>query len=217
MKSKKFKAILLICILISASVLIGCGKTTSNEPAEKKQETIADKAITAYQEILKAAPALEGEHPELTDASYSYDQNLAQFGNHIDLFALCDINKDEVPELITLSTVNFRWTPVSIYTYVDGDAILLENPLEMGAHGTFEQCSTANGAYITYICEENHIHNVWRGETPFGDTVEDNYAYSLDGGTLTLTECSVGENENTIYFYDIAKNNTAENVYALMQ
>ena len=164
---------------------------------------------------MKASPAIEGDHDELYDASFDYDQNLEKFGGHYDLFAILDINQDDVPELITLSIVNFRWTLVSVFSFKDGNVVLLKDPLEPEAHGTFEQMSVANGAYTTYICEEGHIHNVWRGTTPVGDEAEDNYAYILDDA-LSSVECAAPESENTIYFSDIAVPNTAENVDAII-
>ena len=202
----KLKKILLVFIL--ATLLGGCGKAATDE---------THKALIAYQEILKAAPAIEGEHIELEDASFGYDQNIERFGNHYEVFALLDINKDEIPELMALSVVNFRWTPTSVYTFVDGKAILLKDQTDLEAHGTFEQRSTANGGYITYICEENHIHSVWRGTNPMGEVEEENHAYVMEGTNLITVDCGIGENENSIYFYDIAKANTAENVDAMIQ
>lgn len=201
MKKKHF---LLVCVLLLAAVLCACGTSTSN-----------DDALSAYQEILKAAPAIEGEHEELMDASFDYEQNLAKFGEHYDSFAITDINQDGTPELIALSTVNFRWNTVSVYTYADGNAVLLKDPTSADSHGTFQQQSTANGAYTTYICEENHIHSVWRGTDPAGEAVEENSAYALDGTTLTLTGCTVGESGNIVYFNDIAVANTTENADAI--
>lgn len=203
----KIKTIFLISILSLAAFLIGCSKAS---PVRTKEN-----ALLAYQKILNDSPAIEGEHDELYDASFDYDQNMKIFGNHYDQFAVIDINKDEIPELITLSVVNFRWTPVSVFTFTD-NIVLLKNPLDLEAHGTFEQMSIANGAYTTYICEEGHIHNVWRGTTPLGEEAEENFAYSFDGDSLTSVDCSAPENENTIYFSDIAKANTAENVAAII-
>lgn len=197
------KIILLICIFLLTVFLGGCGNAPSDDANEK--------ALLAYQEILKEAPAIEGEHAKLDDASFDYDQNIELFGKHYDQFAIYDINKDEIPELIAQSIVNFRWTPISVYTYVDGEAILLQDPLDTQAHGTFEQRSTANGAYMLYICEDNHIHSVWRGINPLGEEVEENNAYALEGANLTVIDCAGKEGENTIYFYDIAKANTEEN------
>ncbi len=114
-----------------------------------------------------------------------------------------------------MTEVNFRWTPISVFTCKEGQAGLLKDPLDAGAHGTFEQYSAANGGYNAYICEANHIHSVWHGTDPMGEAAEDNYAYALSGTELTAAACTAGESENTVYFYDIAKANTAENVDAL--
>lgn len=230
MKSMKLKTVLTVCGLLLAAVLGGCSVAPATGAAEETQQTadkevsqaesganeakeaVKKKALAAYREILEAAPALEGEHTELADASFDYDQNLELFGAHYELFALSDLNQDGIPELIALSTVNFRWTPVSVYTYADGKAALLKDPSDPGAHGTFEQRSTANGAYITYICGENHIHSVWRGTGPTGEAEEENRAYALEGTTLTAIDCTAGESESTIYFGDIAKANTADSL-----
>ena len=207
----RFKYFLLACCLLLAAVLCGC----ATAPAVAPDEDVSADALSAYQEILKSAPAIEGEHEELMDASFDYEQSFEMFGKHYDMFAIADINQDGIPELIAMTTVNFRWAPISVYTYADGSAVLLKDPLDEGAHGTFEQQSTANGAYITYICKDNHIHSVWRGTDPAGNAAEENHSYALEGTTLVATDCTVGESENTVYFSDIAMANTAENVDAI--
>lgn len=230
----KPKKLILAYILLIAAVFAGCGSSQpaggiENAPASRMEEasnasahsaenpadTLKAEALSAYRSILKAAPAIAGEHAELADASFGYEQNQEKFGNHYDQFALSDIDQDGIPELIALSTVNFRWTPVSVYTYKGGTAVLLKDPANASAHGTFEQMSTANGAYTTYICEANHIHSVWRGTTPIGE-MEENYAYKLEGTALAFAECTAGENEHTVYFSSIAKANTEENLSAMM-
>lgn len=200
----KFKYSLMACVLLLAAVLCACGTTPSN-----------DDALSAYQEILKAAPAIDGEEEALMDASFDCEQNHKMFGEHYDSFAITDVNQDGTPELIALSMVNFRWNTVSVYTYADGNAVLLKDPMNADSPVTFDQQSTANGAYVTYICGENHIHSVWRGTTPTGEAAEENSAYALDGTTLTAVDCTVGESENTVYFSDIAVTNTAENADAI--
>ena len=209
----KNRCFLMISVLLLTAALVGCSSSPSAAPADDPQT----EALSAYRSILEAAPALEGEHEELADASFGYEQNLKKFGEHYDQFALSDLNQDDVPELIALTVVNFRWTPVSVYTYADGEAVLLKNPLDAQSPVTFEQNSSANGTYAIYLCEENHIHSVWQGTNPIGEAVEENYAYALEGTTLVLKDCPAGENENTVYFSDIAKANFAENRDAIMQ
>lgn len=196
----KLKTLMAVLIIMLAAVCAGCGKSPETE------------AISAYREILKAAPAIELRDEEMADASFGYDVNAETPEDHFEQFALFDIDQDGIPELIARSTVNFRWTPVSVYTFADGGAVLLKDPMDPNAHGTFEQMSTANGAYITYICAENHIHSVWRGTTPMGEQAEENSAYRLEGAVLQPVECSAGENGQTIFFDDIAEPNTEKNV-----
>lgn len=209
----KNRCFLMISVLLLTAAVVGCSSSPSNAPADD----LRTEALSAYQKILEAAPELEGEHEELADASFGYEQNLEKFGDHYDQFALSDLDQDGVPELIALTVVNFRWTPVSVYTYADGEAVLLKNPSDAQSPVTFEQNSSANGAYAIYLCGENHIHSVWQGTNPIGEAVEENYAYALEGTTLVLKDCPAGENENTVYFSDIAKANSAENRDAIMQ
>ena len=210
----KNRFLLLVSALLLAGVLAGCGQAAAPAPTAAPVNDPRADALTAYREILEAAPALEGEHGELMDASFNYEQNREKFGNHYDLFALSDLNQDGVPELIAQTVVNFRWTPVFVYTYSDGSTILLKTSPEIPGIGTFEQNSSANGAYTLYFCEENHIHSQWRGETPEGEMVEEE-ACALEGTNLVLKACTVGENEKTVYFSDIAKENSAENREAM--
>ena len=207
----KKSLILLSCALFLTGTLAGCGAAPAVSPQPDPQ---AD-ALAAYQKILEAAPALEGEHEELTDASFGYEQNLQKFGEHYDQFALTDLNQDGIPELITMTVVNFRWTPISVYTYTDGKAVLLKDALDAQSRVTFEQNSSANGAYEIYFCEENHIHSVWRGATPIGELEEDQ-AYALEGLTLIVKDCPIGKSGNAVTFSDIAKANSAENRNAIM-
>jgi len=174
-----------------------------------------EKAIAEYKQILKAAPAIEGEHEELQDAGFGYEENQAMFGNHYDCFAIEDIDKDGTPELIASSIVNFSWAPISIYTYHGGKVVLLKDPANVDAHGTFEQSSTANGSYVTYICGEDHIHSVWRGTNPMGEPEEENSAYIVNGTELTPIDCTSDAEHLYVYFNNIAKSNVAANVDAI--
>lgn len=200
----KVKYMLLALLIAMTGILGGCGKTQPKDPAEQ--------ALLSYKEILKAAPAIEGTHDELQDASFDDVQNREMFGEHYDQFAIVDLNQDGIPELIASTVINFRWVPISVFTFADGEAVLLKNPTGEAVNGTFEQMSVANGAYDTYLCAENHIHSVWRGMTPIGP-MEENYAYALEGTALVAVDCDATEGG---YFYDIAKINTAENAEAII-
>ena len=212
MRKNRFFA--LTVILLLAAALAACGKTPA--PAPASPDTLRVEALYTYQQILESLPALEGEHPELQDASFGYEQNREKFGNHYDRFAVYDLNQDGVPELIAQSVVNFRWTPIFIYTYTDGSAVLLKDASEVPGFATFEQNASANGAYTLFFCEENHVHSRWGGDTPAGEVTEDS-AFAMEGTGLVLRDCTVGETENTVYFADIAVENSDENRAALLK
>ena len=206
----KNRCIILLCVLCLAAALVGCG--SSPAPASACDQQV--EALSAYRGILEAAPALEGEHEELSDASFGYEQNPETFGEHYDFFVLSDLDQDGIPELIVMSVVNFRWAPISVYAYADGAAVLLHDPLDPQSPVTFWQNSSANGAYTLYLCADGHIHSLWRGATPIGE-MEENHAYSLAGTALIAEDCSLGEEEGSVSFCDIAKTNSAENRAAL--
>lgn len=200
-----FKKILMVCGLSVATLVCGCSVSPSMDTTKDTQETVDTQVagsadvMMAYRAILEASPAIEGEPDEIYDAGFSEEDNLAMFGDHIDDFALADLNQDGIPELLTLSTINFRWVPLSIYTYTDGKAVLVE---------TFDQCSTANGYYTSFVCEENHLHTLWTGN-PFGETMTENTAYVFDGTAFTMVDCSIQDADFTYY------SNTAENMSVL--
>lgn len=227
----KNRCFLLMFVLLLSVSLLGCGKTQSAAPtAEPTPEAAIDpteapapdpkaEAMAAYRALLEAAPMLEGEHEEMMDATFGYEQDLEKYGKHIDVFALTDLDSDGIPELIATSIVNFRFVPVSVYTYADGEAVLLlllSDPLDPQSPVTFTQYSAASGTYTLYFCEENHIHTLWRGDTPVGEMTEDS-AYALEDTTLVPKDCSVGENGNVVYFSELGMENSAENRAALGQ
>lgn len=201
------KEILGLCGWALAAVLGLSGTALSAEAPASVQDKTVEEALAAYQEILNAAPGIEGIEEQLEDLTFDYEQSMELYGEHYDLYAILDINEDGIPELLAQTNINFKWAPLSVFTYVDGAVVLLKDPLNPEAHGTFEQMSTANGIYRTYVCEEKHIHNVWSGTNPLNEAVEENNAYILEGTTLTLTDCAVPESENTIYFLDAAEKN----------
>ena len=220
---KKTCRFLAIYTLLLALALTGCGRSPTPAEAAAPQTAspapVSDPcpaALSAYRAILEAAPALEREHEELADASFGYEENLRQFGEHYDLFALCDLDGDGVPELIAQTVVNFRWTPVSVYTYADGGAVLLKNPLDPASPVTLARNSSANGAYTLSVCGEGHLHSLWRGSTPVGEMTEEQ-VFALDGTALIPADCSAGESESAVYFSDAALTNTAENREAVFK
>ncbi len=101
------------------------------------------------------------------------------------------------------------------YDASTGKAVLLKDPINTDSQVTFEQMSTASGSYSLYICKDNHIHNVWSGDTPVGYQ-EENYAYVLTDTGLTAVECSAVAGEgNTARFAELAVQNTETNRNAM--
>lgn len=224
-----------VTIAIIAAAFSGCSmqqkenaQATTEAITEPTIATQADasfaspqsQAIGAYQELLKSCPAVEGEHDELSDPAFGYEENLGKFGKHYDFFAVSDLNHDDVPELLAMTIINNRWTPVCVFTFnaANGEIILLKDSLDPESHATFEQMSTAGGAYDLYICKDNHIHNVWSGDTPVGFQ-EENHAYTLNGAELEAVACSLGTSgeagTNVVHFWDMANKNTEENRNAI--
>lgn len=217
MKSRIYKSITLCIVpVMLAAICAGCGKkpekseptqpvvqpTTQTTQATQPALTPAEKAMAMYKELLETYPTILPDNIEtLDDRTLGYDENLSQFGMHYDFFSIADLDLDGVPELIASTVINNRWTPVSVFTYDagvsgQGEIVLLKDPMEPSSYATFEQMSTAGGAYTLYICPDNHIHNVWGGDTPIGYQ-EENNAYILSGTELVLTACSLGANEDT--------------------
>lgn len=200
----------------------GSSEDSSKEDGSKEDTDVTDsadvttQALRAYYEILSAAPAIEGEHAELDDAAFGYEDNLAMFGKHLDWFYVYDINKDGVPELIASSVINFRWAPVYVYTYADGQAVLLQDPIQPISYGTFDQCAIANGAYMTFFCDNNHVHSLWAGAV-MGDQMEEDNAYTLEGTSLVPATCDIEGHDSCTHFSENADRNTAENISYMAQ
>lgn len=191
-------------------------KETVSETGEN-QKTARTAAMEAYRKLLEESPAIEGEHDELYDLTFGYDDSMAKFGKHYDYYAVLDVNKDDVPELIVQTVVNQKWTPVSVFTYNEktGEVLMLKDPQDLEAQVTFGQMSTAGGAYSLFICRDNHIHNMWGGDTPVGYQTE-NYAYVMKGSELEAAECNVtdGESASDDILFDFSEKsvkNTEEN------
>lgn len=193
-------------------ILAGCEKSDekSKETSgalNNTEESIEDKAIASYEELLKDAKAIDIMSDLLYDASMDYEQNLSIFGKHYDTYAFYDINQDEVPEMIATSMINNRWTQVYVYTYKDGKAVLLSDETNSMTHCTFDQNATANGSYSIAFCGEKHIHSIWRGTNPIGEEVEENFAYTLEGTTLKSVECEMKDSDSVVYYSNISKVN----------
>lgn len=214
-----FRKSITICLslVILAGLFAGCS-TAKPEAATMPEKTAAEKAMAMYAELLEACPAVPREEGDcLEDLTFGYDENLAKFGKHYDTFAVLDLDRDGIPELIATTIVNRGWVPVSIFRYqaAENQLQLLKDPLDPEAHGTFEHMSTAGGSYALYVCKDNHLHSTWGGDTPIGFQ-EENHAYAVNPEGLAAVDCPVsifsGEEAHiAVDFSDILRTNDAEN------
>lgn len=98
------------------------------------------------------------------DAGYSEKDK-----SYVSSYELCDLDGDKVPELITITDVNFRWFIVRVYTYKNNK--MLTYKFTNGKTVEFNNNASANGAYCFYICGKKHIHNGWSGYEEKNDTI----------------------------------------------
>ena len=80
--------------------------------------------------------------------------------SYVNYFTTIDIDKDGKEELLTYTTINFRWQIIRIYRYKNGK--VRPYKFSSGKNAVFEQCAIANGTYTLQVCKD-HIHNVWIG------------------------------------------------------
>lgn len=209
MKSRIYKSITLCIVpVMLAAICAGCGKkpekseptqpivqpTTQTTQATQPALTPAEKAMAMYKELLETYPTIVPDHIEtLDDRTFGYDENLSQFGMHYDFFSIADLDMDGVPELIASTVINTAWAPVSVFEYnaFENQLYLLKDPLDPESHATFEQMSTAGGAFNVYVCKNGHLHSNWGGDTPVGYQ-EDDYAYVLTDDGLVVVDCAYG-------------------------
>ncbi|MBR1629014.1 MAG: hypothetical protein IJ679_07090 [Lachnospiraceae bacterium] len=132
----------------------------------------ANDAKAAYAKMLKRHPRIQIDDYSFYDAAFSMDDK-----SYVNRFALCDLDGDMIPELITETPVNFRWFIERIYTFEGGK--VKPYKFSNGGEAVFNNCATANGGYYFYICDRNHVHNVYSG-----GAVSEEYAYAVSNKRL---------------------------------
>ena len=180
-------------ILITLAVMLLF--TTPVMAASKKQ-----KAMKAYAKYLSSHTAPYISDRDWYDASYR-PSNI----DYVSYFFLCDINKDKVPELFTLTGINHRWFNVRIFTYKKGK--MKPYKTVNNSDALFYDYSGASGHYYFYVCAKKHLHNGWRGSTPFGfQTAEEVYKNS-HGIIVTDGSLPIGCKEKYYFKYGNTKKN----------
>lgn len=232
MNSRFLKSTVFCMVLVMLMAFCtGCGQThEKSEPSQttvqptvetteatQPSQTPAEKAMAMYEELLKTYPTIVDDNSEdLNDLSFGYEDNLAKFGMHYDVFGVIDLNQDGVPELVASTIVNTAWIPISVFEYDEaGNRLcLLKDPLDPESHATFEQMFTAGGGYSLYICRNGHLHDNWGGDTPLGFQ-EENHAYVLNEEGLAAVDCAISNytgnaSDIAVYFRDILRINDEE-------
>lgn len=185
----------------------------NDEPVLENKD-MASEALAAYYEILDSTPGITGEHFILDDASFGYEDNYRMFGDHFDWFCIHDINEDGIPELIATSIINFRWNQVYVYSYLDGEAVLLENGSVPCEHGSIDQNASASGTYTLFFCDNNHIHSLYVTNID-GELYQEEYAYEIIGAELVAVDAC--DSTNAIPFDQNSIHNSSENIIYLVE
>lgn len=108
----------------------------------------------AYADFLKKHPSKSSKY--FGDASYNPSDK-----SYVNSFFLYDIDKNNIPELFTYTTVNFRWHIIRVYTYQNGKVTAVKST--NGSKIEFNNSAVANGIYNFNICSKGHIHNNYAG------------------------------------------------------
>ncbi len=188
---KKYISILAAIIILISSIYLPNG----NVQAASK----ATKARKAYAAFLAKHSAADIKDEDFNDASFSLDDK-----TYVSSFSICDIDKDNVPELITYTGVNFRWFIVRIYTYKNSKVTPYK--FNDGNDVEFDNCATANGSYNFYICSKGHIHNNYVGS--YGS---DYATYKVSGKKLKLSSSAENTHKDKkVKTYENSANNRSK-------
>lgn len=158
------------------------------------------KAMKAYSKYLSTHIAPYINDRNWYDASYRPSKT-----NYASWFFICDINKDKVPELFTSTSINHRWFIVRIFTYKKGKVKPYKTANRSAA--VFNNYSGASGHYYFYVCAKKHIHNGWRGSTPFGFETNETVYKNSHGKIVTGKTLPVGCREKYYFKYENTKTN----------
>lgn len=75
-------------------------------------------------------------------------------------FLTADLDKDGIPELITLHPVGWRHDQLYVFTCKNGKVTKIKNST---SDSSIDMSSAANGSYEVFACNRNHLHTVWSG------------------------------------------------------
>lgn len=164
LKSKTIKLLILFSILIMIATL----GETEVKAASKKWK----KACKSYKTFL-AKNVSKFEIVELdfeTQNSENYKKS-----SH---FMLVDLDKNGVPELVTLYNMAYKQSRLHIFTYKKGKVIPVKD--SNGNIASIDVSTNAAGYYKIYKCKKKHLHVEWNG----GNLGYDYTVYRMKKGKL---------------------------------
>ncbi len=180
-------------VVVFALFLLLVVPTTPAMAASKKT-----KAMKAYAKYLQTHKAVVVSDYQYSNASYSPSDL-----SFINSFFLHKVDADTVPELFTLTKVNFRCFIIRIFTYKSGQVQLYK--LSSGEDAEFYDSAVACGSYHFFICKKNHIHNVWSGNTPIGFEEKEEIYKGVKGKLKSYLSCNTGSAKYHKYSKSISK------------
>ncbi len=218
----KKKMLSLVLTGIMAFALIGCGG--ADAPADTAPET-GDTAQTEAEtaaEVPAEAPAAKGTaEAETTDAGAlpyaqayitAMDDMMAK--GDADLFALIDVDGDDVPELACSSTEG-SWEKESVFLYTaDGtDAVLLASDIAPGMEGHFIGFFEGKNVFVTSGAAAGESYTFYKIENAKAVEITslsymemgDEVICQKDGADITEEEYLEAINENYVGNGDLTK------------
>lgn len=159
MKRNWKKALFLLTLLVT---VLGCACTTQAASYKWK------KACKAYQKFLKYNVS-KFVSPDYAGSGISNKESYKKTSQ----FAVLDMDKNGVPELISWHPVTYKTDTIYVYTYKNGKVKKVKNP-------AISICSQAWGWYNVSFCKKGHIHTKWNG----GWMGENETVYILKSGKI---------------------------------
>ena len=134
--------ILCVCIVVSGWTYVKPAEVS----AASKVETTKKSALKAYQRFLKKYESHFVPEEEV------WDKRNTENEKYCSSFAILDMNKDNIPELVTVHWNGYKDSEDHIFTYVNGKIKEVTNK------GGIKAVSTAGGNIYSYFCKQNHLH-----------------------------------------------------------
>lgn len=127
--------IMCVCIVVSGWTYVKPAEVS----AASKVETTKKSALKAYQKFLKKYES------HFVPEEFAWDKKNTENEKYCSSFAILDMNKDNIPELVTVHWNGYKNSEDHIFTYVNGKIKEVTNK------GGIEAVSTAGGNIYSYF------------------------------------------------------------------